>query len=235
MTLLEMMVDKKVFWPDGATHAAQDSSEAYHSNVLCFYTAKPHLKGEYYNCYGDYLDSHGVFLDDLASDWNTSIITREQYEEALLGVVECVVSETSKPYKQVDVEYEHTLLLEIKRVECVMENSVDKHLLGNLKEHHKLLLEEMRKGLFTQDVVAHTTKVVPYEHGVVVNSWEDLQEGDLVKVLSEHHIYDIGHVGEFNRKDNNNSHSIAVWDSNKSDYHYVASWAFVSRPTKQSK
>lgn len=81
MTLLELMIKESIEWPEGAKFAAQDKG----SLAIYFYASRPvmFVKSQSWDCYkGSTLRDSHVRATELAGDWNTAIITREQYEAA---------------------------------------------------------------------------------------------------------------------------------------------------------
>lgn len=71
-TLLELLIDELDEWPDGCVAITQDMPRLINLIILHFHM------GEW--CAYTHYDS--VSFDGLASDWNTSIITRQQWEAA---------------------------------------------------------------------------------------------------------------------------------------------------------
>ena len=82
--LIELMIEAGAEWPEGAEYAAQDKDE-----WLAFYTHKPYRED------GDVTwSSNGCCatdsmkeLDSLCRNWHQTIVTREQYAEALAANV----------------------------------------------------------------------------------------------------------------------------------------------------
>lgn len=80
MKLLELMLKNKVDWPDGAEFASQDKR----MRMIYFYTGTPTLRdGERFWSAIDCESVKYFELSGVATDWATSIITREQYEAAV--------------------------------------------------------------------------------------------------------------------------------------------------------
>ena len=73
MNLLELMLKEEVEWPVGAWFAAQQSDKA-----ITWFCSKPEFSGDW--C-GIYLQTT-IGCRDLAGDWQTRIITREEYQAA---------------------------------------------------------------------------------------------------------------------------------------------------------
>ena len=82
--LIELMIEAGVKWPEGAEYAAQDKDE-----WLAFYTRKPYREdGKVtWSSYKCYVDNSMKKLDLLCRNWHRTIVTREQYSEALAANV----------------------------------------------------------------------------------------------------------------------------------------------------
>lgn len=82
--LIELMIEAGVKWPDGAEYAAQDKDE-----WLAFYTRKPYREdGKVtWSSYRCYVANSMKKLDLLCRNWHQTIVTREQYAEALTANV----------------------------------------------------------------------------------------------------------------------------------------------------
>ena len=78
--LIELMIEVGVKWPDGAEYAVQDERNLY----VWFYSIKP--KRTDYDSWvggvpGSIIDGHK--LTTLCRNWHQTIVTREQYAEAV--------------------------------------------------------------------------------------------------------------------------------------------------------
>lgn len=81
--LIELMIEACVKWPDGAEYAAQDK---YDLNVNFYKNGKPNFQSCYLQWLANdctFMSDDGVELDSLCRNWNKTIVTREQYAEAL--------------------------------------------------------------------------------------------------------------------------------------------------------
>ena len=78
--LIELMIEAGVKWPEGAEYAAQDKDE-----WLAFYTRKPYREdGKVtWSSYRCYVDNSMKKLNLLCRNWHRTIVTREQYAEAV--------------------------------------------------------------------------------------------------------------------------------------------------------
>ena len=84
--LIELMIEAGVEWPEGAEYAAQDKT----TNDLCFYRSKPVRRARFKDEWRpsgfdipDGLVGRRINLQSLCSNWHQTIVTREQYAEAL--------------------------------------------------------------------------------------------------------------------------------------------------------
>ena len=82
--LIELMIEAGVKWPVGAEYAAQDKDE-----WLAFYTRKPYREdGKVtWSSYRCYVANSMKKLDLLCRNWHQTIVTREQYAEAVAANV----------------------------------------------------------------------------------------------------------------------------------------------------
>ena len=81
--LIELMIEAGVKWPAGAEYAAQDKKD----NKVQFYkNGKPNPCRGFDEWMGDkctFMNDKGITLPSLCRNWNKTIVTREQYAEAL--------------------------------------------------------------------------------------------------------------------------------------------------------
>ena len=77
--LIELMIEAGVKWPEGAEYAAQDKD----CQKVHFYKTKPLKSGDtYWNASGCIAYS-GIELNSICRNWHQTIVTREQYAEAV--------------------------------------------------------------------------------------------------------------------------------------------------------
>ena len=81
--LIELMIEAGVKWPDSAEYAAQDR----HNLKVNFYkNGKPDFQSSYPEWMADnctFMGDCGFILQSLCRNWHQTIVTREQYAEAL--------------------------------------------------------------------------------------------------------------------------------------------------------
>ena len=78
--LIELMIEAGVKWPEGAEYAAQDKFD----KRLSFYKSKPHIRaGSNERGVTGYIGKSRVDLPSLCRKWHQTVVTREQYAEAV--------------------------------------------------------------------------------------------------------------------------------------------------------
>lgn len=78
--LIELLIEADIKWPDGAEYAAQDRRDLY----VWFYSTKPKRTNYDYwsgGVSGSIIDNYQLY--SLCHNWHQTIVTREQYAEAL--------------------------------------------------------------------------------------------------------------------------------------------------------
>lgn len=78
MKLLELLVKERIKWHPEALCYTQDSDDM---RVYPYTTNKPDLQGVYWGS-ADVISGRGVEMPELADDWQTAIVTKEQYDNA---------------------------------------------------------------------------------------------------------------------------------------------------------
>lgn len=79
--LIELMIEAGIKWPEGALYAAQDKRDSR----VYFFHMKPYVAtGDKHFCASGGTTSDSYLLPDLCRNWNRTIVTREQYAEAVL-------------------------------------------------------------------------------------------------------------------------------------------------------
>ena len=80
--LIDMMIDKRIEWPEGAKYASQDYDQKPGMFIVCFYSETPERGlGPYW--VGKRIRCADFQLDELCVDWHKTIIDRDAYETAL--------------------------------------------------------------------------------------------------------------------------------------------------------
>ena len=78
--LIELMIEAGVKWPGGAEYAAQDKCD----DKVYFFKSKPKVyAGETHHCAPLGPVGHPRLLPSLCRNWHQTIVTREQYAEAV--------------------------------------------------------------------------------------------------------------------------------------------------------
>lgn len=78
MKLLELLVKERIEWHPEALCYTQDSDDM---RVYPYTTNKPDLQGVYWGS-ADVISGRSVEMPELADDWQTAIVTKEQYDNA---------------------------------------------------------------------------------------------------------------------------------------------------------
>ena len=81
--LIELMIEAGVEWPEGAEYAAQDKKNL---RVNFYRNGKPNIpKGgnEWLFVHCNFMRLYGLVLPSLCCNWHQTIVTREQYAEAV--------------------------------------------------------------------------------------------------------------------------------------------------------
>ena len=259
--LIELMIEAGVKWPEGAEYAAQDNRDLY----VWFYSEKPKLacvnKGKWTSdvnyengrkcCIVD-----GEKLNEICLDWHQTIVTREQYAEAL--VLAANVGEPAVQYEQkvtcpdiadhrcfscdtpVDaVEWhnppsieqltadDHAKAAEADRLQSVADEA--------LKAADDALLALEKAGELLGLVISIDTKPKHVEPPVepvqpVITDWRDLRVGDVVEYVRgtiRRHDGKQGYVCEIDESDNRNRVRVMFGEDDRS---WCSKWRFIRRP-----
>ena len=81
--LIELMIEAGVKWPEGAEYAAQDKVD---KRVHFYKNGKPERwngDGQWLADSRSHMSRNGIFLHEICCNWHQTIVTREQYENAL--------------------------------------------------------------------------------------------------------------------------------------------------------
>ena len=189
--LIELMIEAGVKWPEGAEYAAQDKT----TNDLCFYGSKPVLRARFQDEWRpSRLDSHDgivgrrINLQSLCCNWHQTIVTREQYAEAVAEI---------KPAEQVDTQQEPQYCTSVMRQ---MPSETIESLLTEIKtkreEHSELLAKAEALALEIASIEQQVAnKLKEYGFSLypvasssetkqpVITDWRDLQAGDVIKCM----------------------------------------------------
>ena len=178
--LIELMIEAGVEWPEGAEYAAQDKD----CQKVHFYKTKPLKSGDtYWNASGCIAYS-GIELDSLCRNWHQTIVTREQYAEAVaanvsdqvVDTVDAVEWHNPPSIEQLTSDY-YAKAAEADRLQSVADEA--------LKAADGALLALERAGELLGLVISIDTKPKLVEPPVepeqpVITDWRDLCAGDVV-------------------------------------------------------
>ena len=124
--LIELMIEAGVKWPEGAEYAAQDKFD----KRLSFYKSKPHIRAGS-NEWGvtGYIGKSRVDLPSLCRNWHQTVVTREQYAEALETTanvsdqVDAVEWHNPQSIEQLTADY-HAKAAEADRLQSVADEAL---------------------------------------------------------------------------------------------------------------
>ena len=186
--LVELMIEAGVKWPVGAEYAAQDKFD----KRLSFYKSKPHIRAGS-NGWGvtGYIGKSRVDLPSLCRNWHQTIVTREQYEEAVADAgnvsnqavdtpADAVEWHNQPSIEQLTSDY-YAKAAEADRRQSVADEALkaaDDALLALEKagELLGLVISIDTKPKLVEQLVEQMVKTVQ----PIITDWRDLQVGDVV-------------------------------------------------------
>ena len=188
--LIELMIEAGVKWPDGAEYAAQDKDE-----WLAFYTRKPYKEDGRVTWSSNrcYVEQSMQKLDLLCRNWHQTIVTREQYAEAVAAAnasgktnqvresedvpaVDAVEWHNPPSIEQLTADY-YAKAAEADRLQSVADES--------LKAADDALLALEKAGELIGLVISIDTKPKQVGQPVepeqpAITDWRDLRAGDVI-------------------------------------------------------
>ena len=191
--LIELMIEAGVKWPDGAEYAAQDKR----NGKLYFFKMKPRVRhGDEHFCAPGGSMGYPYSLPSLCRNWHETIVTREQYAEAVSAAATMTpaAQQEAQPapkycasvmrqmpnntIEQLTSDY-HTKAAEADRLQSVADEA--------LKAADEALLALEKAGELLGLVISIDTKQKLVEPPVepeqpVITDWHDLRVGDVIKV-----------------------------------------------------
>ena len=171
--LIELMIEAGVKWPEGAEYAAQDKKD----NRVHFYKdGKPLLCGWWLEWVEDECtfigDEHGVLLPSLCRNWHQTIVTLEQYAEAVAANAIEPAADTVEWHNPPSIE-QLTSDYYAKAAEADLLQSVADEA---LKGADDALLALEKAGELIGLVISIDTKPAQ----PIITDWRDLRVGDVV-------------------------------------------------------
>ena len=179
--LIELMIEADVKWPDGAEYAAQDK----YDNTVYFFNSKPKVyTGETHYCAPLGTVGNPRLLSSLCRNWHQTIVTREQYVEAVDDAskvvinnnTDCAVEWHNPPsIEQLTADY-HAKAAESDRLQAVADDA--------LKAADDALLALKRAGELLGLVISIDTKQKQVEQSSQpdITDWRDLRVGDVIVI-----------------------------------------------------
>ena len=239
--LIELMIESGVKWPDGAEYAAQDKDE-----WLAFYTRKPYREdGKVtWSSYKCYVDDSMKKLDLLCRNWHRTIVTREQYAEAVSAAATMTpaAQQEAQPapeycasvMRQMPSETIESLLSEIKAKREERDALVAKAaaLALEIASVERQVNDKLKEcGFAMHPVVVQSEPEQP-----VITDWHDLQIGDVIECTAYNDKKDDPWPGgwatqnigtqQVVSKINDSNGKISIKDSQDSGY----AFKFIRRP-----
>lgn len=189
--LIELMIEAGVNWPVGAEYAAQDKQD----NKVYFFERKPKVIGcnEYFSASGGTTGPQ-YLLPSLCRKWHQTIVTREQYAEAVAErrpahfpalppetfMCRCVAAPVSRTIEQLTAEY-HAKAAEADRLQSVADEA--------LKAADDALLALEKAGELIGLVISIDTKPKQAAQPLITD-WRDLRVGDVIELTgSKNHCW----------------------------------------------
>ena len=189
--LIELMIEAGVEWPDGAEYAAQDNRDLY----VWFYSIKP--KRTDYDSWAGGVPGVIIggphLLPSLCRNWHQTIVTREQYAEAVAAIGD----KASQSKESEDVPDSQTAAQLYSGDAGVMPSESIESLLAEIKakyeEHDELVVKVDALAIEITSIEQQVNNMLK-EYGFslypvatssepeqpVITDWRDLCAGDVV-------------------------------------------------------
>ena len=236
--LIELMIEAGITWPVGAEYAAQDKLNLW----LYFFKMKPSIRpgDEHYSAkLGPIGNPH--LLPSLCRNWHQTIVTREQYAEAVAEI---------KPAEQIDTQQKPQYCASVMRQ---MPSETIESLLAEIKakreEHGELVAKVDALVLEITSIEQQVdSKLKGYGFSLypiassseteqpVITDWRDLQVGDVIECTAYNDKRDDPWPGgwatqnigtqQVVSKINDSNGKISIKDSQDSGY----AFKFIRRP-----
>ena len=182
--LIELMIEAGVKWPDDAEYATQDKSTC----KVHFYKGGKPVRSKVNNeAWSDAVSmctwmggELSIELPSLCNNWHQTIVTREQYEEALIKHNTAMSADTVEWYnppsiEQLVSEYSRLQAISVEASNAAIEAAVTAaKALAQVKEAGKAL------GLSVELLPTKQPEPTPN-----ITDWQDLQIGDVIKCVSQ--------------------------------------------------
>ena len=233
--LIELMIEAGVKWPDSAEYAAQDKD-----SWLAFYTRKPYMEPGKVTWSSDsgYVGNSLCKLHVPCRNWHQTIVTREQYENALADVGRSQAGEmpSDEPaasampsIEQLTADY-HAKAEKAQRLQKVADDA--------LKLANDALISLQNAGEVIGLVISVNTlqKCTEQHQQPIITDWHDLRVGDVIECTAYNDERDDPWPGGWATKNigtqqvvykiNDSTGKISIKDSKDSGY----AFKFIRRP-----
>ena len=249
--LIELMIEAGVNWPDGAEYAAQDR----HNLKVNFYkNGKPDFQSSYPEWMADnctFMSDDGFTLSSLCRNWHQTIVTREQYVEALAAAN--TSGKTNQAREREDIQPSQPAPEYCASVMRQMPSETIESLLSEIKakreERDALVAKAAALALEIASVerqvndklkecgfAMHPVVVQSEPEQPVLTDWHDLQIGDIIECTAYNDKKDDPWPGgwatqnigtqQVVSKINDSNGKISIKDSQDSGY----AFKFIRRP-----
>ena len=247
--LIELMIEAGVKWPEGAEYAAQDNRDLY----VWFYSEKPKFAGVNKGKWTSDVNYEngrkcrivdGEKLNEICRNWHQTIVTREQYAEALaaagnvsdqvVDTVDAVEWHNPPSIEQLTADY-HTKAAEADRLQSVADEA--------LKDADDALLALEKAGELIGLVISIDTKpklvAQPVEQEQpIITDWRDLRVGDVVECVLVHGENGLEDDAYNNRFHGARCNVVGLTENGKNHIetdlkpsgYYIQEFKFISRP-----
>lgn len=181
--LIELMIEAGVKWPESAEYAAQDKVD----NNVYFFDSKPAVQpgGGRFLARGGAIGKH-YLLPSLCLNWHQTLVTREQYEQALANATITVEdNHCNSMLDQIPIgtieQLANEYYAKTAEAECLQYEADEARKLAN-----EALITLQKAGELIGLVISVDTlqKCTKQHQQPVITDWRDLRVGDVIKCMA---------------------------------------------------